>query len=167
MVIIYALRCSANGMVYIGSTRDRHERTKGRPYQGLAKRFREHRCRLRAGDHAASRLQQDWLQYGEDAFETIVLDRVFDALPIRREAEERCMRTYRERGLLYNEHLISMRPTDEAIRLGVANAHREAGNRWTPEANLKRRLAQLGKPKGHGAKISATKRANRANDEIV
>jgi hypothetical protein len=71
------------------------------------------------------------------------------------------MDNYASNGLLYNEHRISMRPSDAAIQRGVANAHLSPGKRWTVEANEKRSLAQKGIPKGHGAKISATKRAKR------
>jgi hypothetical protein len=81
-----------------------------------------------------------------------------DDLESRRAAELEAMG--RHKGRLYNE-MISFRPSDEAIRRGVEASRR--GNRTqTPEANLKRSLAQKGKPKGHGAKISATKQARKA-----
>ena len=162
MVIVYALCCKPNGKAYIGSTRAEHRRKTGRPYHGLGKRLREHRCLLRADRHGVFELQQDWRRFGEDAFDIGELERVPDELIARRRAEEYWMQRYRANGLLYNEHVQAMRPTDAAIRRGVANAHRQPGNRWTAATNEKRRLAQLGKPKGHGAKISATKRAKRA-----
>lgn len=65
-------------------------------------------------------------------------------------------------GRLYNRHRVSFSLLPEAKAKGVLAAHKERGLRWTPEANLKRSLAQKGKPKGHGAKISATKRAKRS-----
>ena len=148
-VKIYALICQSNGKAYIGSTKAK-----------LPKRMREHRCLLHQGKHAASALQADWQKFGSDQFRVVELE-IFlydDSLGTRRAAELRWMDHFAKDGLLYNEHRVSMRPTDDAIRKGVANAHLEPGNRWTPEANERRRLAQFGKPKGHGAKISATKK---------
>lgn len=151
MVLIYALKCKANGFAYVGSTKGK-----------AGKRMREHRCLLNAGSHACAGLLADWRAYGEPAFSFDVLEEVPDGnLPRRREAELRWMDAFSAEQRLYNEHRISMEPAPEARELGVRNAHKEPGNRWTPEANLKRSLAQLGKPKGHGAKISATKRARR------
>lgn len=151
MVTIYALTCKANGRVYVGSTKAK-----------LGKRMREHRCLLNAGKHLCCDMQTDWRAYGETEFEISAIEELPTSdLPNRREAELRWMDHFESQGLLYNEHLISMRPLESARRLGVQNAHLSHGNRWTPEANEKRRLAQLGKPKGHGAKISATKRAKR------
>jgi group I intron endonuclease len=146
MIVIYAIYCLENKMCYVGSTRK------------LAKRFREHRCLLRAGKHACKRLQSDWTEKHESRFRVLVLEHV-ETLDERRKAEVRWMSYFKGHDLLYNDHLISMQPTEEARIRGVANAHNEPGNRWTPEVNLRRRLAQLGIPKGHGAKISATKQA--------
>jgi hypothetical protein len=152
MITIYAVICRPNGMAYVGSTKGK-----------LAKRMREHRCMAVKRTHSCGRLIEDWYRFGPGEFMIVELEIfLFDeSLPTRRAAELKWMDHYAECGRLYNEHRVSMRPTDEAIRKGVANAHLQPGNRWTPEANEKRRLAQLGKPKGHGAKISATKRAKR------
>ena len=150
-ITIYAISCS-NGRIYVGSTKGK-----------LGKRFREHRCLLNQGKHKTKSLQSDWTALGEHGnfmcFALSVLPT--DDLSERRRAEIDHMDYFAAKGLLYNEHRVSMRPTDEAIKRGVANAHRDPGNRWTPEVNERRRQAQLGKPKGHGAKISATKRAKR------
>jgi hypothetical protein len=152
MVTIYALICQANGKAYVGSTKAK-----------LAKRFREHRCLLNSGTHQCSGLLADWRERGPEGFCIVELE-IFlfdDSRPRRREAELKWMDFYAEKDALYNEHRISMQP-DEAARIkGVANAHLKPGLRWTAEANEKRRKAQLGIPKGHGAKISATKRARR------
>src|SRR5260370_27158911 len=147
-VKIYALICQSNGKAYIGSTKAK-----------LPKRMREHRCLLNQGKHAASALQADWQKFGPDQFRLVSVETLPDAATLsdRREAELRWMDHFAKDGLLYNEHRVSMRPTDDAIRKGVANAHLEPGNRWTPEANERSRLAQIGKTKGHAAKISATK----------
>jgi hypothetical protein len=77
----------------------------------------------------------------------------------KREAELRWMARYKVDSRLYNAHGNSFAPTLEAIAKGIEASRSAVGNRWSPEANLKRRLAQLGKPKGHGAKISAAKQA--------
>jgi hypothetical protein len=70
------------------------------------------------------------------------------------------MRITKEQHGLYNEFEISFQPPpgfhDKAIASRKANGYKP-----TPESNLKRRLAQLGIPKGHGAKISATKQARK------
>lgn len=152
MAQIYAIKCLENGYVYVGCT-------KGKP----AKRMREHRCLLRANSHKCTKLQVDWNIYGEKQFIIEILEKLAPDADIdtKRKAEMKWFGIYEDRALLYNLYLISYRPSDEAIRKGVANAHNNCGNRWTPEANLKRRLSQLGKPKGHGAKISTTKQARK------
>lgn len=149
MVIIYALKCRVNGKVYVGSTKK------------LPKRIREHRSLLRRGLHSETELQQDWSLHGEAEFsfyelETFVYD---ESLETRRSAELKWMEQFSKDGLLYNKNRISMALLPEAIAKGVQNAHGSKGNRWTPEANAARSAAQKGKPKGHGAKISATKKA--------
>lgn len=60
---IYAIRNTATGRVYIGSTLN------------LTARLIGHRCALRRGDHINRRLTEDWLRYGESAFRFIVLER--------------------------------------------------------------------------------------------
>lgn len=151
MVTIYALTCTPNGKAYVGSTKG-----------NLSKRMREHRCLLEHGRHGTPALQSDWRHYGGQKFTISALEELPTAdLPPRREAELRWMDVFAANGALYNEHRISMRPSDEAIAKGQPIAVRTPGRKWTPEANEKRRKAQLGIPKGHGAKISATKRAKR------
>lgn len=122
--------------------------------------MREHRCRLNKGTHRTKLLLEDWRKYGEQGFSVIAIEILpkDSTLDMRRQAELKWLRHYSSLGILYNEHIISFRPSDEAIKKGIEASRYVTGNRWTPEANEKRRLAQLGKPKGHGAKISATKR---------
>ena len=150
MVQIYAIKCLINDYVYVGCTKGK-----------MQKRFREHRCLLRANSHKSTKLQFDWNKYGEDRFIIEELEKLpKDAsIDTKRQAELKWMKLLEDK--LYNLYLVSFRPTDEAISKGVANAHNEKGNRWTPEANLKRSLSQIGIPKGHGAKISATKKAQK------
>lgn len=152
MVSIYALKCTANDFAYVGCTKGK-----------LSKRMREHRCLLGQGKHSEQLLQHDWNRLGECSFAMVELQRLPDDACVadKRRAELSWMEDFAQRGRLYNSNRTSFAPTPEAIRMGIAVAHRERGNRWTPEANEKRRQAQLGKPKGHGAKISATKQAQR------
>lgn len=151
MVTIYALTCTLNGKAYVGSTKGK-----------LGKRMREHRCLLEHDQHGTPELQTDWRAHGGHSFAISAVEELPTAdLPARREAELRWMDAFAEKGLLYNERRISMRPAEAARLKGIENSRGVVGNRWTPEANEKRRQAQLGVPKGHGAKISATKRAQR------
>lgn len=157
MVTIYALKCLLNGYVYVGCTKGK-----------ISKRMREHRCLLNKGVHKSTKLQSDWKAYGPDHFAIIDLERLppDSSLDDKRQAELKWMKIYEDRSELYNLYLVSFRPIEEGRLRGVENSRNSIGKRWSPEANLKRRLSQLGKPKGHGAKISATKRAKRS-DEIV
>lgn len=157
MATIYALKCLINGYVYIGCTSGK-----------IAKRMREHRCLLNKGVHKSTKMQSDWKQYGQEQFAIIDLERLpIDAkLEDKRQAELKWMQIYEDKSVLYNLYLVSFRPTEEGRLRGVENSRKVIGNRWTPEANLKRSLSQLGRPKGHGAKISAAKRA-KSGDEIV
>ena len=163
MAVIYALECTVNGFAYIGCTTVKP-----------AKRLREHRCLLRQRKHSSQRMVEDWHLYGEATFELKILERlpVNADIHMKREAELRWMDDYKARGKMYNIAHTSFAGTpaslEKAIKAAVNCAN--AWKRQTPEARMKRRLAQLGKPKGHGAKISATKRAKRAamsGDEIV
>lgn len=151
MIYIYAFECLLTGRAYIGCTRD------------VPKRAREHRGNLRRGQHKCSALLSDWNAHGQSQFRARVLESLPDdaGVAAKRDAELRWMRRFKDDGLLYNEHIISFQPPEEGRRLGVERSRLSVGRRWTPEANLKRSLAQKGRPKGHGAKISATKRANR------
>jgi len=78
----------------------------------------------------------------------------------KREAELRWIHSFENKGLLYNDHKISFQFTPEATHKGI-EAARHAGRPVSPEGRLRRRVAQLGVPKNHGHKISATKRRNR------
>lgn len=151
MVTIYKLEDGLTGAAYIGCTAGR-----------IGKRMREHRCLLKAGKHSSVRLQAAWNDHA-DKFQI----KPVEVLPgdvsviVKRERELFWMKEYRSRGLLLNENEISFSlppgAQAKAARARVANGYRPSA-----ESNEKRRLAQLGVPKGHGAKISATKRAKLA-----
>ncbi len=149
MPVIYALRCVTTGEAYIGCTAGK-----------LGKRAREHRCLLKAGKHGSKRLQQRWDEVGQSGFRMEVVESLPNDADViqKRERELHWLRTLAAEGKLLNEHIISFQPPTGAHGLAAAARVRN-GYRPSAESNLKRRLAQLGVPKGHGAKISATKRA--------
>lgn len=153
MILIYAIECHVNGCAYVGCTAAK-----------LGKRMREHRCLLKQRKHTATRMVADWHRFGDGAFSARVLESLPDTASVeeKRKCETKWMDEYDQDGRLYNPNKISFTLTPEARAKGIVCAHNSPGNRWTPEANAKRRAAQLGIPKGHGAKISATKQAKRA-----
>ena len=148
MATVYALKNTLTGAAYIGCTRSSPK-----------KRWREHKSLLKSKKHTCKGLQLDWDRYGEGAFQIVSLEDCSDDLESRRSAE---LRQMEQADLLYNEEKISFRPSEAARQKGVNASRFVEGRKRSPEANLKRSLAQKGKPKGHGAKISATKRANRS-----
>jgi len=151
MVTIYGLIHKATRRTYVGCTK-----------YNLAKRMREHRCLLKAGTHASKTLQQDWNLDGEVAFEIAVFQQLPDGCSVieKRSAELHWMQVNADG--LYNENLTSFRPTDEAIKKGVAvRAKQLRGSKQSEETKRKRSIAQLGIPKNHGDKIKATKLRNK------
>lgn len=162
MAQVYGLFNTITGRVYVGCTKNK-----------LAKRMREHRCLLNQGRHSEIDLQQEWVSHGAEAFRIVAIESLQGGASAdeKREAEMRWMNHYADAGLLYNRNRFSFQPPPDAIPKGVEASRTVVGKRWTAEANERRSLAQLGKPKGHGAKISATKRAKRAatlkSDDIV
>jgi len=71
---IYALRCTANGKIYVGRTCN------------FKRRLAAHVCGLRRGSHVNLHLQRAWLLYGEESFTFDVVEAVEDA-NARRERE--------------------------------------------------------------------------------
>jgi hypothetical protein len=151
MAIVYALECGATGRAYVGVTNAK-----------LSKRFREHRCLCRSGKHHAKRMIEEWWIYGESAFSMKILETTdYPKRGAHCPAEQKWIDHYAGLGKLYNAMTQSRGLTPEMTAKGIEASRHVTGNRWTAEANEKRRQAQLGKPKGHGAKISATKQAKR------
>ncbi len=148
MVTIYGLEDASTGAAYIGCTA-------GRP----GKRMREHRSLLKAGKHSSKRLQEAWNDHAGQ-FQMKVLETMPAEVSVieKRERELSWMKHYRVQGLLLNDNELSFRPPPDAPAKAAA-ARVANGYRPSAESNMKRRLAQLGRPKGHGAKISATKLA--------
>lgn len=151
MASVYVLGLTSTAHVYVGCTRG-----------NVAKRLREHRCLLKAGKHTCTGLQAMYDHAGGDLVISVAMT-CDDDLESRRKAELLVMDLWEP--LLLNEKN-SFRPTPEATRKGIEASRHVEGRKRSPEANLKRRLAQLGKPKGHGAKISATKQARKAQQEM-
>lgn len=154
MATIYALTHTPTGKAYIGVT------------SNLSKRFREHRCLLNNRKHHAHKLQALWDEYGgKYATEDFVMVALQDANYAYRgaacETEQEWIDYYEREGLLLNSNKTSQGLGGEVSKKGNEASRKSVGNRWSPEANEKRRLSQLGKPKGHGAKISATKQAKK------
>jgi hypothetical protein len=151
MAMVYALENTENGFAYIGVTSGK-----------LAKRLREHRCLCNTGKHHAKKLEADWKLYGNGAFVMKALEEAeYSHRGAHCEIEQKWINHYASIGKLYNSQEKSSGLGGEITRKGMEASRKAVGNRWTPEANEKRRLAQLGKPKGHGAKISATKQAKK------
>jgi hypothetical protein len=149
MVSFYELFCTATGKSYVGSTAGK-----------LNKRMREHRCLLRAGKHSEPELQADWNTHGEKAFDIrLTASLTTPTVDQRRQFELGLMTAREQEGRLYNTKRFAFQPPP-GVRPPV-----RTGFKQSAESNEKRRNAQLGVPKGHGAKISAAKRRKR--DEIV
>jgi group I intron endonuclease len=139
MVVIYGIECLPTKFVYVGCTEC-----------GLAKRCREHFSLLKNSKHSCTKMVEDFAQYGKEAFAARILEELphNTTLGVKRDREIKWMSKFRDEGRLYN-HMVA------SFGMGT----KPKGWKPSPESNLKRRLAQLGKPKGHGAKISATKKA--------
>jgi hypothetical protein len=153
MAVVYGLVHIPSGMTYVGCTGGR--KTAKRKYNKtvtslLAKRFREHRCLLRANEHNEPKLQKDWLKHGEQSFKMVVLEELgeYPTPSVKREAELRWMSKFEAKGLLYNTYKEAFAFTKEATKTGI-EASRTAG-RW-----------HKGVPKDHGRKISEGKRRAR------
>jgi hypothetical protein len=119
---------------------------------------------LRNKKHHAHKLQALWSDsfYPESEFVMVALqDADYAYRGAQCETEQQWIDYYDQNNLLLNSNKTSHGLGGEATRMGVEASKTSAGNKWSPEANAKRRLAQLGKPKGHGAKISATKQAKK------
>lgn len=150
MVTIYGLFCIHTGEVYVGCTAGK-----------LGKRMREHRCLLNNNRHSAKKMQSLWNIHGPSGFRLNPIESLNkDASVIdKRKRELYWMEYYDAQGLLLNHCKASFEPPAGSHEKAIKrSAEVRRGTKQTPESNEKRRLAQLGKPKNNGAKISATKR---------
>ena len=148
MVTVYGLEDASTGAAYVGCTAGK-----------IGKRMREHRSLLKAGKHSSKRLQEAWNDHAGE-FQMKVLETMPAEVSVieKRERELSWMKHYRGSNLLLYDNEYSFRPPPNAPAM-AAKSRVANGYRPSAESNLKRRLAQIGKPKGHGAKISATKKA--------
>ncbi len=148
MVTIYRLYCIHNGKSYIGCTAGK-----------LGKRMREHRCLLNKNQHSAKEMQQLWDEHGSEGFRLESIETLPKTATVidKRKREVFWMEHYDSKGLLLNHTKASFAPPKGASQKAVAS---RVANGYRPSAasNRKRRMAQLGKPKNHGAKISASKK---------
>lgn len=62
---IYAIFCTINNWMYIGSASAKN---------GFRRRLQQHRAALRRGTHHSLKLQEDFIKYGEEVFEFIILE---------------------------------------------------------------------------------------------
>lgn len=108
---VYAIRCLANGKVYVGSAA-----------VSTRKRWENHRRKLRGNRHENKYLQAAWDKHGEDAFEFVVIEECAPADCIARE-----------------QHWIdSTRATDRAFGFNLApTAGSSLGYRHTEAAKAK------------------------------
>ena len=70
---VYEIRCLASGKTYVGSSAN------------MARRWYEHRTKLRAGTHPSPRLQQAWAKHGESKFMFSVLETCAEDVRYQRE----------------------------------------------------------------------------------
>jgi hypothetical protein len=136
MPTVYAVEFKSSGQAYVGCTRGK-----------IGKRMREHRCLLKSGKHTSKLFQEvhDRLGPGEMIMKPL---ETFDdeSVIARRERELSWLRHYAHQGLLLNDSMTSFAPPIGAPAL-AAKARVRNGYRQSAESNLKRRLAQLGRPK--------------------
>ena len=148
MVTIYKLYCVHTGEAYIGCTSGK-----------LGKRMREHKCLLNGNRHKARRMQELWNEHGSEGFRLESLETLPKTATVidKRKREIFWMEHYEKLGLFLNHCKASFAPPKGAQVLAV-KARVSSGYRPSEASNEKRRLAQIGKPKNHGAKISAAKK---------
>lgn len=133
---IYAIKHTASGRVYIGSS------------SNLSVRFRDHRRLLRLGKHPNVYLQRSWDRHGSDAFSFYVVEEV-DQIDRLLEREQFYIDTLDS---ACHTKGFNLSPTAGSSRGCVRSAETRAllskiqkGRRHTPEARAKISQAQLGK----------------------
>lgn len=134
---IYAIRCSANGRDYVGSSND------------VMRRWRGHCRLLRAGTHHCRYLQFAWNKHGEEAFSLDVLESCAkDALLER----EQWHLEHRDR--LFNATLIADKPPSAA------------GKKRSPEFCAKMR-AEMARRKAAGTMFNPGIRTPEQQDALT
>lgn len=165
---IYAIRCLANGCVYVGQAAN------------CRTRFNGHKHHLRRNKHGNPRLQNAWNAHGEAAFEFVVLEACDVSELTRREQFH--LDFFRGCGAVFNAGLAAdcpargrkFGPQSEAVKKARSDAlkgrprseeHRRnlstslRGRVTSEEVKAKQRAAKVGRKLSseHRAKLSAAK----------
>lgn len=146
---VYSITCRANGWVYIGSS--------GR----VRSRWKTHKSWLRCGRHNIPKLQSDWDEFGENAFEFELLAEISDSEQ-RYQGEQVFLDVTMATGSCYNRspsardstgHRFNAEQSDRlsAALAGKPKSEEHRANLWrdrevTPEfRELMRRNGEMGK----------------------
>ncbi len=114
---IYAIRCSANGKVYIGRTYRFNKRIKEHFYD---LRQAKKRKTVKKGVRTSTHFQEDYNRYGESAFEVYILQENVDPEKSK-EAEAFWIGEYKSTNpdFGYNVFDERMRPIESAVKHGI------------------------------------------------
>lgn len=93
---VYAIGCTANGRVYVGSS------------SRVRKRIHEHKSNLRSGKHICTALLADFIRYGESAFTFTVIE-CHTTIDDSFKAEKQILASLRDEGCLYNTQVPAAR----------------------------------------------------------
>lgn len=107
-IAVYGIRCLINSRIYIGST------------TYVKSRLAAHRWNLNNGHHHSSELQLDWKEYGENAFEFVVL-RSGNTKPEIDRLERELIVEYGKHVQLYNKQLTKITNNDSAAWMDLMN----------------------------------------------
>lgn len=114
---IYAITCTPNGRVYIGSS------------VNISKRWKYHRFALRKGTHDNRHMQNAWNKYGEESFTFSIVLACNPCELIEREQSE----------------LNAQRDTGPVFNIGRVCGAEMRGRKHTPEARANMSAAQRGR----------------------
>jgi len=128
---VYRISCIANGVVYVGSSKDVFARISG------------HKAKLRSGKHGIRRLVADFVKYGENAFEFEILslhDNVAQAVA----SEADVISEAKLRGDVYNtlaiKHYTRLKPARKSV------SSRKLTHDFNPSGKLIVWMERYGKP---------------------
>lgn len=167
MAVIYQITNMANGKYYIGSA------------ESFARREWQHKYDLKKGTHKNPRLQAAWNKYGPDVFVFEVLEEVANGVsPLQ--IEDTYLVQHVGKPECYNINPGAESPRSGVVLTAAAKAnisrgrkgkhggaeHYRFGKEVAPEVRAKIGVAQKGKPKAAGRKVTEEGRAKiRANIE--
>lgn len=145
---IYAIVNTVNGNRYVGSSQD------------IEKRFMQHRCDLRRGEHHSGHLQGAWNLYGESSFALVVIEECLVGKLLEREQfhidekSEYNIAIFAGAGMRGRKASPETRAKLSAMRMGQKPTKGFLGREHT-EAT-KRKMAEAAK--GHSVSDSARKK---------